>query len=162
MYVYWIKTPDMTDPYTEGYIGVTNKQLETRLREHTKYTKRRSVVAKAISKHDDIEIVMLYEGANNDCLALEEQYRPNINIGWNIAKGGGLPSPMNEEKARKISQTLISKGANPYCENTHSKETIAKRKAAMIGRKWFHDPITLKSKLCHVCPAGWEAGRKPA
>ena len=160
MYVYWIKRKHFTN-YKEGYIGVTTKSLEERFKFHSKYVKKRSVVRKAIEKYDDIEIKLLFEGSKEDCLKLEYSLRPEKNIGWNLAEGGGLP-PKNvkgSESSKKISQTLKNKGMCPYSDKTHSPEAKEKRRASMTGRKWFYEPSTGKSGLLMECPVGWIAGR---
>ena len=149
----------MIDPYKEGYIGVTDLSIQKRFEQHSKNTYKKSIVQKAINKYSDIEIIALYETDNDECLRLEEQYRPNELIGWNLAKGGGYPPMMNEETAKKISSTLKSKGISPYSEKTHSKEAIEKRKKSMAGRKWFYNPITLQNKRLHDQPEGWLPGK---
>lgn len=61
--------------------------------------------------------------------------------------------------AEKISKTLKIKGVVPYCKNTHSPEAIAKTKAKMAGRKWYHNPHTGKATISHACPEGWLPGK---
>ena len=129
MYVYWIKRDCHTDPKTEGYIGVTNKSLEERFRVHSKYVKKRSHVNKAIQKYDDVDIVLLHEGTDEECLRMEHNLRPKENIGWNIAKGGSVPPMMNEETARKIAQTL--KGRK------RSAESIEKQRQTMLKKRFL-------------------------
>lgn len=155
MYVYWIKRSSMTDPHNQGYVGVTTKSLNERFREHAKYTKRRSVVAKAIELYDDIVIVELYEGSEEQCLHIEESFRPDTGIGWNIAKGGGLPTPMNEFKAAKISKTLKGR--------SRSSAAVEKQRQSMIGKKWFYDPVNMVSRTFfpEEKPDGWLPGKKP-
>lgn len=149
----------MTDPHKEGYVGVTDLTIQQRFEQHSKNTKYKSVVHKAIHKYDDIEIVALHETNADECLRLEEEYRPTELIGWNIAKGGGYPPKMNKDTAKKISETLKSKGFNPYTPKAHSKEAIEKRKKSMAGRKWFYNPITLQNKRLHDQPEGWLPGK---
>jgi hypothetical protein len=149
----------MKNPYEEGYIGVTNFSIQERFDQHAKNVYKKSIVKKAIEKYNDVEIVLLHEADKNECLKLEEEYRPNELIGWNIAKGGGYPPRMNEETAKKISQTLKNKKISPYSENTHSKEANEKRKKAMAGRKWFYDPVTLQNKRLYEQPEGWLPGK---
>jgi len=61
--------------------------------------------------------------------------------------------------AEKISKTIKAMGVVPYCENTHSSEAIAKRKAKMNGRKWYHNPNTGEATISHICPDGWLPGK---
>ena len=94
------------NPHKEGYVGVTSKTKEERLLDHSKGNRKRSKVRKAIDKYDDIGVIQLHAGTVSECLEHEANYRPDQNIGWNIAKGGGLPPMMNERTAKKISNTL--------------------------------------------------------
>lgn len=149
----------MTDISTQGYVGVTSLSLSERYNQHAKNVYRKSVVKKAIDKYSDVIIELVYEGSEEDCLKLEANYRPNENVGWNIAKGGNVPTRMNSEKAAKISKTLKEKKVNPYSINTHSPEAIAKRKASMAGRKWFYNPTTFENRRLHEQPAGWIPGK---
>ena len=127
MYVYWIKRVCHTDPKKEGYIGVTNKSLEERFEFHSKYVKKRSHVNKAIDKYDDIDIVLLHTGTDEECLQMEHDLRPRENIGWNIAKGGGVPPMMNKKTAAKISQTLKGRKRSP--------ESIKKQRETILAKK---------------------------
>lgn len=149
----------MSDPYSEGYIGVTCLSIQERFEQHSKNIYKKSIVKKAIDKYDDIEIVKLHNDNEKKCLSLEEYYRPKECIGWNIAKGGGYPPMMNEDTAKSISATLRAKSITPYSKNTHSAEAIEKRKKSMAGRKWFYNPETLQNKRLHNQPDGWLPGK---
>lgn len=131
MIVYWIKRKAMTDPYLDGYIGVTSKPASKRLDEHSKNRYKKSHVKMAIDKYDDIEIAELHSGELDECLELEFQYRPRPYIGWNICIGGGKMPSMNPESAAKISKTLKEKQFSPYSKNTHSPESLDKRRATL-------------------------------
>lgn len=162
MFVYWIKRKDMTDPYSEGYVGVTNQTIDDRFKQHSKNVYRKSIVKKAIDKYDDISIIELHNASESECLQFELMYRPTDNIGWNMTIGGGKPPRVTTKTAEKISKTHKKRGTNPYSENTHSPAAIAKRKLAMVGRKWFHNPNNPNQRtLANVCPTGWEEGIKP-
>ena len=77
--IYWIHEPSHTDPYTEGYIGITGRPINERFDEHgdrfgTNVVK--DVLLTGITEQQSID--------------LEEHYRPTWYIGWNIAPGGKL------------------------------------------------------------------------
>lgn len=82
--LYWIKTQDMTDPYTEGYIGITKNQLTKRLGQH-KCSK--NPIGYQVRLHD-VSIIELHRGMKEDILDLEFKYRNKQYIGWNIMAGG--------------------------------------------------------------------------
>ena len=85
-YVYWYKRPNFTDPYTEGYIGITN-DMYRRNKEHRRSVKNHHIV-NALKKYNDIEMIKLHTCSKTEALELEYVYRPSKNIGWNMAPGG--------------------------------------------------------------------------
>lgn len=88
--VYWIHRADDTNPYADGYVGITSK-LDQRLNEHKKYNKT-SIVYKALKKYDDIVITELAIGVTEDeAKTIEYGYRCTQSVGWNLAVGGGIP-----------------------------------------------------------------------
>lgn len=146
----------MTDPHTEGYVGITSNTVEQRLWEHNHMPRKSSVVKKAIDKYDDIKISVMFEGTKEECAQKEIDYRPSTNIGWNLAKGGGLPpTPVKgSDTARKISQTL--KG---YSRTSESRR---KQGETMRGKIWYCDPVTgATSKFVEGGhPGGWLRGMR--
>jgi hypothetical protein len=79
-----------TNPLSEGYVGVSSN-IEKRLLSHKKSNHR---VGKAIRKYNDIVCGILCENlSEKEALTIERSYRPEENIGWNHAKGGGKPPP---------------------------------------------------------------------
>lgn len=93
--VYWYYLQNThTDPYSEGYIGVTNN-LERRHIEHVRHSKKdnKQHFYNAIRKHgwDKINKKVLHTVASySEASELEYLYRTTTNTGWNIAIGGYL------------------------------------------------------------------------
>ena len=86
-YVYWYKLPEHKNPMKEGYIGITNN-MERRDAEHRR-NKHNTHFANALAKYDNISYSVLHTVAKKEeALALEYEYRPALNIGWNYAVGG--------------------------------------------------------------------------
>ena len=95
-YVYWYRLPEHNYPYTQGYIGITN-DLKRRHQQHTysanqdnKY-KLDTHFTRAISKYGSIDSLVkevLYEGTFEEAYNLEYEYRPQLNLGWNVCTGG--------------------------------------------------------------------------
>ena len=82
--VYWIRDKHHTDPYTEGYIGVSRISLECRTESHIR---KDNEMGRALRSTGTVEV--LHVGISEDeMVALEEQYRPHKYIGWNTWKGG--------------------------------------------------------------------------
>ena len=91
-FVYWIHKETHKDPYVEGYIGISNDPTR-RFKEHSK-NKQKSYVTNAIKSGAVMSV--LYENVEIETAKqIEETFRPNENIGWNVAKGGGVPPPGN-------------------------------------------------------------------
>jgi group I intron endonuclease len=92
--VYWYHLSTHTDPYSQGYIGVT-KQNSVRRRCHINGVSGGSrILCNAFKKYgiDNIIQDVLHTVQDKEtAYLLEQQYRPTIEIGWNIAIGGGLP-----------------------------------------------------------------------
>lgn len=102
-YLYWYHLDTDTNPYIEGYIGITN-DLNRRHKEH-KYSSNKqnstyinSAFTRAINKHNGIDSLtktVLHSGGYEEICALERKYRPFLHIGWNIAVGGEHPGIEN-------------------------------------------------------------------
>lgn len=126
--VYWIRLPEHTDMFTEGYIGVTTKTAKERFSEHVKASKLNK------KHHLKISYAILKYGAENllvetliicdepYALEVEEKLRPDVEIGWNLAKGGSKPpprkGPMGPEFSAKLSERNRGK---PKSEETRKK-----------------------------------------
>lgn len=115
MYVYWIKRKAHTNIITDGYVGVS-KDFKKRFEQHKKSN---SVVSKAITKYDDIEVIPICFTDICTALFLEEKLRPEDEIGWNIVKGGGLPPNF---KGRKRSDDFKSKASERMKGNTFIRD----------------------------------------
>lgn len=119
--VYWIKKINHTDPYTEGYIGVSNNP-KRRFKEHKK---NNSIVGNNIRKYkDNVELHIIHENVSlEEAEKLEFSYRPKYKIGWNIMPGGFIPP--NQEGILKPHMSDRFKGENnPFYGKTFSPEVL--------------------------------------
>jgi predicted GIY-YIG superfamily endonuclease len=141
--VYWIHTKQHSDPYKEGYIGVTNN-IKNRINAH-KYVKK-TILYNAFNKYgDDMIVDIIHQNITEDnALIIENNYRPDERIGWNIVPGGGKPpvqsgpSPIKgtkwtDEQRKRLS---VIRKANPrlISEEEKNKRSIA-LKGKPSGRK---------------------------
>ena len=97
-YLYWIHYPHHTDPYTEGYIGITN---DLYMREYKHRNGGGSPIAYNAMKKGACFSVLHQYNNRNDVVKKEIEYRPTENIGWNIREGGGDPPRMTPELANR-------------------------------------------------------------
>lgn len=120
IYVYWIHLENHIDPSSEGYIGISKQPIQ-RYRTHLNYKRAFSRgVRAAIEKYgkENIKHSLLFEFIDLiDARNKEFELRPNQNIGWNIAKGGGVTPDVtgrvhSQETRDKISVSNIVTKAN--------------------------------------------------
>lgn len=112
-HIYWIHAPHHQDPYTEGYVGLSN-QPNRRFKAHTTDTANvgSSQVAKYIEEHGVNSVIHTSLATVNtleDAQNLEYKYRPKPNTGWNIRKGGGSTPDCTGRTHSQETKDAISK-----------------------------------------------------
>lgn len=119
--IYWIHMSEHSDPFTEGYIGLSN-QPEKRLRAHT--TDAALVGSKYVRKYveeygtENIQHKILHSGLPlEEAKQYEFAYRPTPRIGWNIQKGGGSTPNCSGRTHTSETKTKIAES------NTRTKST---------------------------------------
>lgn len=89
--VYWYKLKYHCNPFTQGYIGITNN-FERRHKEHFNDARngKFSHFCNAIRKHGEnkIQAEILHKCSDQEALDFENYYRPETSTGWNMAVGG--------------------------------------------------------------------------
>jgi len=129
--VYWIHTNKHKDIYCEGYVGITI-DTKSRMRSHKK-NKKKSPIVDAIKSYswENLEIEIIEEELTMErALEIEGNYRPRLNIGWNLQKGGELGvtsdwynNPVNKEAHSKAT----SIGTKAGIQEKDSTEERSKR-----------------------------------
>jgi|SRR5215831_13038679 len=71
---YWLFDEACVDPATDGYVGIS-RQMPVRLQQHQK-------------RFPNVQSKVLFAGSRIECLDFESKMRPNLNVGWNTARGG--------------------------------------------------------------------------
>lgn len=101
--LYWYRLDWHTNPKTEGYIGMT-KDIETRKLQHKYQSNPKNltyvdnVFYRAVNEYGGFEALtleVLHTGTFEEICKLENSYRPNLYIGWNIAVGGEMPGAVS-------------------------------------------------------------------
>lgn len=131
-FVYWVRLPEHSDIFSEGYVGFTSKTVSERYKSHKTDSKRdqysHTPFYKAMNKYKELLIVeTICEGSNDYCLMLENKLRPSPSIGWNLLVGGAkgsLGTKASEETRKK--QSELRKGEkNHFYGKKHSEATKA-------------------------------------
>lgn len=147
MFVYWIKRKEFANPEKEGYVGISNN-IMTRFKNHSK---GKMPVGKAIRKYDDITIEVLFEGTKEECIQIELKFRPNEQIGWNLAKGGGYPPVCKPGFKRsedyKKQSSKIRKQAHKEGKGFFAKFNGSVEQKQMLSDKLKNRNITWGTKI---------------
>lgn len=144
IYLYWIHYPHHTDPFSEGYIGITSDPRR-RIKSHQTNPYNRMVKG-AINKGAEMTILHEFE-SDKAALVIEESYRPSDLIGWNLTKGGGMPprTQQTAEARKRVSKQFRGKKQSP--------EHVRKRTKARRGSKHSletRQKMSEKAKARHV------------
>lgn len=139
--VYWIHTPEHSDPRTQGYIGITS-DIKSRINAHLK--RPNVIVGAAMRKYDEEAIVfsVLFEGDRDTCLAIEHHLRPSRGLGWNIDVGGRRTWTPKSTQSRKTGWThsdetkaLLSERARGVPKSAAHRQSMADAKKNMSSEK---------------------------
>lgn len=174
--LYWIHLPDgcvehgvepHTDPFTQGYIGVSVHGAQKRFKNHKWHAARGSklVIHSAIRKYGDALVVkVLLQGSPDYCLSIEKTLRPAENIAWNLGAGGkrgaSTQTVLSDEAKSKISHAnkgrvcSVETRAKMSASRTGLKRTLAQRQAASLRPRKPHSEET-KARMS----AEWDQGR---
>lgn len=133
--VYWIRHPDHTDIFSQGYVGVSNR-LSRRLYEHKKLTKN-TILKLAIQKYGWENLIkqQVLIADSDYCLEMEAKLRPQESIGWNITIGGGK-TPVVYGNKWNLGRTAWNKGKQ------WSEETKQKLSDSLIGNTPWNKGLT--------------------
>lgn len=90
-YLYWIKSPEMTDIRKEGYVGVSRRP-ESRFKAHKANTVHNYYYQdssfREYLRREDAEYTVILIADEDYCYDLEYKLRPQKYIGWNVQVGG--------------------------------------------------------------------------
>lgn len=122
--VYWLYDETCSDPWHDGYIGVTNDHMR-RFKEHEKSNRFPT----------GFKIKIVFEGTEIECLEQENFYRPDVCIGWNIMYGGGKPpSYLGRKHTEKTKEKMRRNAAKRPIE--YYDRLIQSGSSANRGKKW--------------------------
>jgi len=137
--VYWHHLATHTDPFTEGYIGITkvNKYGKRFSGDFFNNYKQCTIFSRAIKKYGESSIItaVLQEGLSlKEVNKVEKCYRPSPSIGWNTRQGGGNRGELSAETKKKISET--KKGTNHlFYDKIFTPESREKIRLSKLGNK---------------------------
>lgn len=146
--VYWIRAPEHTDMFSQGYIGVSNNSAR-RFIEHSRAKGNRHL-AFAIQKHgwDTLLKTEILIADVDYCLDIEAKLRPTDKIGWNLVAGGGKPPVLTGERPVLRGRTAWNKGKKM------PESTVEKVRAAVIKQMQDPEHRALLSRIKMGKPSG--------
>lgn len=142
--VYWIRRKEHNDIYNQGYVGIT-RNFKERMRQHKKNRKKTPLtdVIKTSGWESLIIETIKDSLTQEEALSLEEKYRPNGSIGWNLQKGGevGVGSDWYKSNENKVKhQKATSVATKIAIAQKDSKENRSQR-AKEIWKKTRHERV---------------------
>lgn len=159
--IYWIRRPEHTDIFKEGYVGVTARDLEDRIADHVRASNGNGKSAYAVHRAiksigiDNLVYSTVLIAEEDYCYDVEHKLRPQKRIGWNIAEDGSKPPsrkgvklPQEEKdriskiwKGKKRSPESVQKSVQSRKGFKHSEESIEKMRQASTGVKQSQETI---------------------
>ena len=166
MFIYWIRYNSHTDPYKEGYIGISNKPSR-RLKEHFRTSNGK--LLEALNNGAKLSILFKCESLK-EAKTLEEKYRPSEHIGWNIVKGGGYPPLMKDYDFSNSKNILLGenrtdaqkKSSKRHSELMKSREICVTPKGGTLSdahRRALRKPKSSMTLKNYECPHCGKSGR---
>ena len=136
--VYWIRLPEHTDIFSQGYVGVTKNDSKTRFRGHLQEAKLRNCKTSRLHNYlnkygrEGLVVETLVICELDYAFELERKLRPSERIGWNVAVGGKVAiNPggykLSEETRKKMSATYTNGRRAPISEETRVKIALANK-----------------------------------
>jgi len=127
--VYWIHLPEHTNMFSQGYIGVSNRNAKIRYNEHLNLARlgHTSTLYNAMRKYaDTVSLSVVCVCVEEYAYYLEEKVRPIKHTGWNIQKGGFAP-PSQTGKKRVARRRIKGTPAHRLSVSKRMKEMWAGR-----------------------------------
>lgn len=146
-YLYWIKTKEMQDIFTEGYVGIS-VHPRTRFNQHI-YSAKRGVkyYNKEFIKgllNGSVTQEILMAGEVSYCLEIENRLRHKAGIGWNIAIGGmsaglAVKHGLSRTKERSIYYNLMTRAKEQGIPV--SSEMLTENNGLELFVKWYRESV---------------------
>jgi hypothetical protein len=136
--VYWIRRPEYTDVFSQGYVGITCKPVKERWSDHSRASKQHNGIIKNAIKGDKDVIyeVILVAQDRAYCQKIEKLLRPKENIGWNLSVGGDVVNSKlggQTNRLRHIKEQLLD--VNKACQKWWDAERKMLKRQAIEARK---------------------------
>lgn len=162
MFIYWLRLPHHTNILSEGYVGVSKRPNE-RFKTHKSRTENPHLRNCFEKYSETIFMDLVVEGSEEYCKMIESKLRPDKNIGWNIAVGGGLP-PVLIGHNHNLGRVPWNKGKKfgSFDEETKRKRYENVRKPRTEDQKRsVSEKLSGVKKPLETCPYCKKIGGKP-
>lgn len=159
--VYWIRLPEHTDVFSEGYVGVTSKTSKERFKVHAAQarcnsSKKKYRIHNVISKYGEQLIVETLCISDEDyAYSVENKLRPEPGIGWNLAAGGSNPvkstPPVSDKTKKEMSKRMRDAWKTPSEFLTSMRNHIQTNRAAEEACERFWNRGAMSNPLSSRC-----------
>lgn len=141
---------------SEGYIGIS---VDCKRRWSKHRSQPNGHLKCAMEKYDDIVYDIITEGYEEEMLRMEQWLRPQKNIGWNIAEGGGKPPSWagknhTESTKIKVSELRSGRGNGGWTGFWKTPRGIFKT-AKEVGEYFGFTPSTARNRNNSKAFPGW-------
>lgn len=147
--VYWVRRPEYTDIFTQGYVGISSQSVMDRWTDHRRGTNGHNGILKSAlsGNKDTVFEVVLVADSREYCEYIEGLLRPSERIGWNLAVGGGkLNNKLGGQTNRLRHIRIKLANANKACELWWEAERKMLKRQSIEARKDYV-PYTRTRKL---------------
>ena len=162
MFIYHISRRCDVGNLSLGYIGISKNPYK-RILQHKMQSSNKGL--SDLLNSGDFDLSIISEGSDCDMREMERWLRPSVNIGLNIATGGGLPPKQKKQLCSKICRMCFgefykigrirSKYCSSQCREKSKKERDIKNASfstcKQCGDGFRHQPHSKKRYCSHDC-----------
>lgn len=161
--VYWVKLPTHINIYREGYVGITKNGVSTRINQHVRDAvsgHNSFVFQRAILKYgvENLDVMVVAKCTERVANAVEYHLRPLVNIGWNVAPGGGMENVSELTTKAWEDNPERRLEASKRTKEMWKNEEYRKMRAEASRTQWENEEY--RAQMSEKLSVAWDAERR--